>query len=154
MFITRGIRYKRYLGSQKGVKKVCLGLEGSSPARHLGPPPRIDLKFGSMDACRSRTARSRRVLRSWRPLRPLILARRARDVRAQRDRPMLGLGLTPRHYSKCRHRTSPKLEIKLIPPSKSLWFEGHTFFIPFAPERLPGGNQLNLEFGRGSMSAF
>ena len=52
----------RYLGSQKGVKKVCLGLEGSSTARHLGPPPRIDLKFGSMDACRSRTARSRRVL--------------------------------------------------------------------------------------------
>ena len=58
----------RYLGSQKGVKKVCLGLEGSSTARHLGPPPRIDLKFGSMDACRSRTARSRRVLRSWPPL--------------------------------------------------------------------------------------
>ena len=105
-----GIRYFG-IGSQKGVKKVCLGLEGSSTARHLGPPPRIDLKFGSMDACRSRTARSRRVLRSWRPLRPLILARRARDVRAQRDRPMLGLGLTPRHYSKCRHRTSPKLEI-------------------------------------------
>ena len=79
----------RYLGSQKGVKKVCLGLEGSSTARHLGPPPRIDLKFGSMDACRSRAARGRRVLRSWRPLRPLILSRRARDVRAQRDRPML-----------------------------------------------------------------
>ena len=30
----------------------------------------------------------------------------------------------------------------------------HRLFIPFEPERLPGGNQLHLEFGRGSMSAF
>ena len=101
----------RYLGSQKGVKKVSVGLEGSSPARHLGPPPRIDLKFGSMDACRSRAARNRRVLRSWRPLRPLILARSARDVRVRRDMPMQGPRLARGHYSKCRHRTSPKLEI-------------------------------------------
>ena len=74
----------RYLGSQKGVKKVCLGLERSSTARHLGPPPRIDLKIGSRDACWSRTARIRRVLPSHRASRPLILARCARAVRTPR----------------------------------------------------------------------
>ena len=30
----------------------------------------------------------------------------------------------------------------------------HTLFTPIEPERLPVGNQLNLEFGRGSMSPF
>ena len=30
----------------------------------------------------------------------------------------------------------------------------HRLFIPFKPERPSSGNQLNLEFGRGSMSPF
>ena len=56
----------------------------SLTARHLGPPPRIDLKIGSRDACWSRTARIRRVLPSHRASRPLILARCARAVRTPR----------------------------------------------------------------------
>eukprot|EP00964_Phaeocystis_antarctica_P052274 scaffold30592_cov73-Phaeocystis_antarctica.AAC.2 len=34
---------------------------GSETARHLGPTPRGRLKFGRMLACRTRTARNRRV---------------------------------------------------------------------------------------------
>ena len=34
---------------------------GSGTARHLGPTPRGGLRFGRMLACRTRTARNRRV---------------------------------------------------------------------------------------------
>ena len=53
----------------------------------------------------------------------LILARRARDVRTLCACPHACFLISTGHYSKWRHRTSPKLEIYLIPHWKS-WFDG------------------------------
>ena len=54
---------------------------GSETARHLGPTPRGRLKFGRMLACRTRTARNRRVKDARRSVTGPLSAAFARDMR-------------------------------------------------------------------------
>eukprot|EP00964_Phaeocystis_antarctica_P009918 scaffold5383_cov57-Phaeocystis_antarctica.AAC.2 len=54
---------------------------GSLTARHLGPTPRGRLKFGRMLACRTRTARNRRVEGARRSVTGPLSAAFARDTR-------------------------------------------------------------------------
>ena len=54
---------------------------GSETARHLGPTPRSRLKFGRVLACRTRTARNRRVESARRSVTGPLSAAFARDMR-------------------------------------------------------------------------
>ena len=54
---------------------------GSGTARHLGPTPRGRLKFGRMLACRTRTARNRRVKDARRSVTGPLSAASARYLR-------------------------------------------------------------------------
>ena len=80
-------------------------------ARHLGPTPRGRLKFGRMLACRTRTARNRRVKDArWSVTGPLSAAS-ARYLRIG-ESDFLGVwgGVKARDFSKWRHRTAPNTQ--------------------------------------------
>ena len=76
---------------------------GSGTARHLGPTPRGRLKFGRMLACRTRTARNRRVkVDARRSVTGPLSAASARYLRIGDS----GFGAVKARFSKWRHNRS------------------------------------------------
>jgi hypothetical protein len=87
---------------------------GSGTARHLGPTPRGRLKFGRMLACRTRTARNRRVKDARRSVTGPLSAASARYLRICDS----DFGVVKRDFSKWRHRIAPKPAVLVNSPPR------------------------------------